>query len=498
MANRFNLIDEPWIPLAGAGVASLKQVFSAQAPLMLGGNPIQKMALMKLLQAISQAAVTPADEAEWESLTIQDFAQRCRAYLNEWHGHFYLYGDRPFLQMPAIAAAEVKSYGAVLPEIATGNTTIVFQTQHESPLSDAEKATLLVTQMGFALAGKKVDNSVVLTAGYKGKQNEKGKPSSGKAGPSVGFMGYLHSIAITKSLLGSLYLNLLTAEKIRSCGHYAAGVGIPPWERMPDGEDCAVARDLRGSLMGRLVPLSRFCLLADPGLHYSEGIQHPDYKSGGVDPTLTINRSGKDPKVLWVQPEKRPWRELSALLGIVTASDGGSESLQLSVGIPRAARLAEPVAIWSGGLSLSANAGEQYCGATDDYVDSITWLTPDAINADSFQWLSQELLVLNDIEKAMRSGVMGYLTKLGRDPDTAKRMIQKAITEYWRQCEVLKDQLIAACAATHVERALIRLRFIEIASRLFDSTCSQETARQIAAWASSKPNFRKFKQEESK
>ena len=108
MENRFNLIDEPWIPIADVGRVSLGQLFRNPHYRALGGNPVQKIALMKLLLAIAQAAATPDDETGWQVLGESDLAGSCMAYLNEWHHRFYLYGDQPFLQMPAIARAEIK------------------------------------------------------------------------------------------------------------------------------------------------------------------------------------------------------------------------------------------------------------------------------------------------------------------------------------------------------------------------------------------------------
>ena len=60
--NCFNLVDEPFIPIADVGRVSLKQIFSNPDYRTLGGNPIQKIALTKLLLAISQAACTPEDD----------------------------------------------------------------------------------------------------------------------------------------------------------------------------------------------------------------------------------------------------------------------------------------------------------------------------------------------------------------------------------------------------------------------------------------------------
>ena len=115
--------------------------------------------------------------------------ERCTAYLKLWRNAFWLYGDKPFLQMPACSKAELKPYGTAMPQVASGNTTLLTQLQLEPVMSDASRALLLVEQMGFGLGGKKTDNSVILSKGYA-----KGK--SAKPGPSVCHMGLLHSFLL--------------------------------------------------------------------------------------------------------------------------------------------------------------------------------------------------------------------------------------------------------------------------------------------------------------
>ncbi|WP_292979491.1 type I-E CRISPR-associated protein Cse1/CasA [Nitrosomonas sp.] len=105
MESSFNLIDEPWIPVADYERVSLRDIFSRSEYQSLGGNPVQKIAVFKLLLAIAQAAATPADEKEWREQGAQGMAEKCLAYLDKWHDRFFLYGEKPFLQMPAIAAA---------------------------------------------------------------------------------------------------------------------------------------------------------------------------------------------------------------------------------------------------------------------------------------------------------------------------------------------------------------------------------------------------------
>ena len=489
MENRFNLLEEPWIPVADVGRVSLRQLFSNPDYRALGGNPVQKIALMKLLLAIAQAANTPADERAWRDLGAKGMADGCLAYLDRWRDRFYLYGARPFLQMPAIAAAALQSYGAVLPEVSTGNTTVLSHTQMQRALSDAEKAVLLVSLMAFALAGKKTDNSVVLTPDYSGKRNDKGKPSSSKPGPAVAHLGLLHSFVLGASIRETLWLNMLDENQIARSRAYPQGLGVAPWERMPDGEDCVVARQLKQSLMGRLIPLCRFCLLADAGLHYSEGLAHPGYKEGVADPTVAVNNSGKEPKALWADPEKRPWRELTSLLGFIGQSENsGFESLQVRAALGRLRDAAEVFALWSGGLRVSSNAGEQYVSGSDDFVESLVWLDSAVLGEPWFAQLKIEMTALDDLAKLLYGRVLAYFKDQKVD---GGKLAAQATHGFWQLCERDFQQLLDNCAQTEAcaqRRWQLRLGFARYQQQTYDHFCPRETARQLDAWARCRPN----------
>lgn len=498
MENRFNLIDEPWIPVADHGRVSLKQIFSNSEYRSLGGNPVQKIALLKLLLAIAQAAATPKNETEWKELGAKGLADRCLAYLAKWHDRFYLYGDKPFMQMPAIRAARVQPYGAVLPEVSTGNTTVLSQVQVQRVLDDGGKALLLLTQMGFALSGKKTDNSVVLTPDYTGKRNDKGKPSTGKPGPSVGHMGLLHNFLIGKDIQQTLWLNLFTVQQLGQMNLYSEGVGCAPWEWMPEGEDCDQARRLKSSLMGRLLPVSRFCLIAEDGLHYSEGIAHASYKEGMVDPSMAVNYSGKEPKALWVDPEKRPWRELTALLGFFEQSDvQGFQSWQVRSGLDRACHSVEAFAIWSAGLRVSSNAGEQYASGSDDFVESQVWLNSEILGGIWFSQLKHEMDTLNDLAKNLFGRVQAYFKAQTVD---GGKIAPRATQLFWQLCERDFQDLVDQCAQTEeaaLQRRNLRRRFASYIHQAYDTFCPRDTARQLDAWASCRPNNSKYLKQEA-
>jgi len=481
--NRFNLIDEPWIPVVDVGRVSLRRLFSQPQYRALGGNPVQKIALTKLLLAIAQSACTPVDDQEWADLQSSGLAAKCLAYLDQWHDRFFLYGDKPFLQMPAIKSAAIQPFGAVLPEVSTGNTTVLTQGQIERPMTDADKALLVVQLMGFCLGGKKTDNSVVLTQGYQGKSK------TGKPGPSMGFRGFLHNFLSGDSLQETLWLNLLTESQVSILGVYTQGIGIAPWERMPVGEACARAVDLTSSLLGRLVPLSRFCLLIEDGLHYSEGISHPGYKEGMADPSVSVEFASKDPKAIWVDPSKRPWRILTALLSFLSQNSRNKfDCQQLRLCMLRAMRCLQTIGIWSGGLRVSSNAGEQYVAGSDDFVESVIQLNSVILGEIWFANLQLEIDELENLSKMVYSASFTYFKSQNMEN---KGQAAQASNLFWQLCERRFQNLVNDCDNVELVQAL-RPAFAGFVNKAYDTYCPRDTARQLDAWAKNRPNLGKY------
>ena len=492
MEKRFNLIDEPWIPVADIGLVSLKQLFSDKNYRSLGGTPVEKIALTKFLLAIAQAACTPENDHEWKRLGVDGLSSACLAYLEKWHDRFYLYGEKPFLQMPAVASAEIKSFGVVMPDVATGNTTCLTQYHAEKPLENSQKALLLLTQMSLAFGGKKTDNKVVLTPGYRGKTNDKGKPATGRAGPAVGFMGLLHSFAVGPTLHISLWFNLLTHDEIREIGLFNQGLGLAPWENMPKGEGCTSANLLKNSVMGRLVPLCRFCLLSSDGLHYTEGLQHLSHKEGLFDLSITTREVGKELKVEWCNPERRPWRQLPALLALISQRSSGG-CLQLKYALAKAQSLGEEFGVWSGGIRVNSNAGEQYLSGKDDVLESTLFLPPGITEELWFENYSNQMEALDTLARRLFGCVSHYFQLLKKD---GKVQAANATLTFWQLCERDAQQLLYDCD-TPEAMGRLRHRFATYLQSTFDSLCPNQTARQLDAWAKCRPNISDYLEQEN-
>lgn len=85
----FNLIEEPWIPVVQSGLVSLRDIFSNQDLSALGGGVLEKIAVMKLLLAIAQAAYTPNDNEDWLRLGVLGLREKCLSYLERQKPSFF-------------------------------------------------------------------------------------------------------------------------------------------------------------------------------------------------------------------------------------------------------------------------------------------------------------------------------------------------------------------------------------------------------------------------
>lgn len=497
MDNSFNLIDESWIPVVGKGLVSLQEVFSGNKELQLGGNAMEKISLWRFLFAICQSACTPDSLEDWNNLGEQGLAEAVNSYLVNHKNQFWLHGERPFLQYPEIEGkCKDNPVIALMPSVAQGNTTIVFESQRSNPLSDAEKALLLLVQMSFAFGGKKADNTVVLSPEYSGKTKENGKMTSGKFGPALGFAGILHSLYEGSSLLETCYINLLTKKDIGELREFEYGIGVAPWDNRPQGEDDSIARKLKSSYMGHLVPMCRFMYYRNDGVScdYTEGLSYPTYKEGVCDLTCSLNSSGKDPKILWVDPEKKPWRQLPALLSYCLESTNTSDNVflnqQLFFASSKIRELKlKKVWIWAGGIKVSSNSGEFYLTGTDDYVESAYGLDSSWMSIPWYKRFSAEMVILDQMSRTLYGVVCAYYGTLTATPDVQKSKASSACSFFWQEEENNVEKILDACGKVDVgERLALRRSSWKIVLEAYSLYCPSSTARQLDAWAKCRPN----------
>jgi CRISPR system Cascade subunit CasA len=320
-----NLTINPWIPAmrndGSRALFSLRELFAEAHQLRdLAVKPHERIALMRLLICITQAALDgPKDEADWEDCkpTIQP---KVAAYLEKWERSFELFGDGPrFLQLPNLRPSKETAEGNASTKLdltlSTGNNPTLFDNRApEERLVNNNRAALnLLTFQCFSPGGR------IGVALWNG-QDTPGGGSSGHAPCAPSSM--VHSLVQGSHLLETLRFNLLSKETIPDF-YGPQGWGSPVWELpVSSVTELAAVKNATGTYLGRLVPLSRAIRLNGDGgsVILANGLDYPIYPIHR-EATATVRKSDKELKLLPASIGRSLWRQLSAIT-IKRRSDG--------------------------------------------------------------------------------------------------------------------------------------------------------------------------------
>lgn len=322
-----NLVTEPWIPVLHGGgerrLVSLNQIFTnGRSYTDLAVRPHERIALMRLLIAIAQAALSgPKDIGEWGKALdrLPDAATR---YLQNWKDRFELFhNEHPFLQLTGLKPqnAEMENDEGALTlsskldfALATGNNSTLFD--HGANSNDIRRfptsalPLMLLTFQCFSPGG--------LIAQLRWGKHITSK-SSKHAPCTPGSM--LHTFVRRPTVFETVHVNLLTQIDVE----HRWGTndwGKPIWEWMPaTWDDAPAIRNATRTYLGRLVPLSRFVQLKHDCVHMllGNGFDYPafDGKQIPAEPSATVILVKKgEARALLGAGEKAIWRELPALI----------------------------------------------------------------------------------------------------------------------------------------------------------------------------------------
>ncbi|MDO9105266.1 MAG: type I-E CRISPR-associated protein Cse1/CasA [Methylovulum sp.] len=486
----FSLIDELWIPIADVGRVSLKQLFTESGYRALGGNPVQKIALTKLLLAIAQAAYTPEDDDDWAALGAGGMAEKCLVYLEQWRDRFDLYGERPFLQLNELKDFKTQTIGALCQHIATGNTTILYQSQVEMVIDDAEWALMILVDQNFSVKHNLAYGALTLEGG-------KGKGKVTKSGPALGSGSYLHHFLQGSYLHQTIWFNQLSKEVINQLSFkYKLEQSKPVWEFSITDRESQESDIVKNSYLGRLCPLSRFIVRDGNKLKYCEGIVYPNHTEGVREVSVAFSETKNgETKALNVNPEFRPWRSLPALLSffiIAHNQSSGWECLQLKLSLyaGRVQDHGEGFGIWSGGILLSGDIFSQFAKGNDDIVESNVWLENNFFE-DPSGWITKLQLEIEELDQLSNIVYSSTLNYFKSQKAEGKKQAAMASHLYWQLCERQFQALVNVCYDFNQAQAM-RKTFARFAQKAYDSFCPNHTARQLNAWAANTPNLGKY------
>lgn len=488
----FNLVDDKWIPVEGGGRVSLKDVFENSSLTAVGGNPLQKMAVYKLLFLIAQRSYGFPTESELRSRGQRGVAVECLDYLEKNKNLFYLYGEKPFLQHPELEKNDNIEYKTMyidyLPDLASDNDSIVRDTQTRTSFSDADKALFLVTMQIYALGGKRVTSAKKYL--LSGTADE--RSASARTSPSLsnGKKGYVQTLILGNSILETVFLNLFTHEDIAGINLEGLNTTIlPPWEKMPTFEASDYNEEYKKSFSAFFVPMTRCILFGENNkLKYCEGLK---YSGEWHDPFLT--ETGADGRKETVDVLKKPWNQIQALLAEVynvEASD--KKCLAVSLHYLRARETTEQFSIWSGGLGLDANSGDQYVKNEDDYLLSIVTFSCDALGDAFFSRYCSIIDKVNNCGIGLKKSIEAYKKQLGAlapgKRDTKAESVTGSLFSFWHEVGKLSEDFVSiAEKESEEEQKKLFGKLYSIERNIYDNTCQHGTARQMLAWAQNRP-----------
>ncbi len=136
----------------------------------------------------------------------------------------------------------------------------------------------------------------------------------------------------------------------------------------------------------------------------------------------------------------------------------------------------------------------------DDYVQSEIWLSSELINNCFIEYLKYEMTQLDAVQKQLWGAVVRYFRQLsdidksatGKAQPFVAKQAEKATALFWQLCERQAQALINVCLSSgedHSARHQLRKTFISYAGQVFNRLCPRDSARQLDAWAQSRPNF---------
>ena len=475
MTTMMNLTTDPWIPaLDTAGrreLFSLQDLFARAHELRdLAVKPHERIAVMRLLLCITQAALDgPEDEDDWAKCR-EEIQPKVGEYLNVWKPAFELFGDGVrFLQFDNLKPGKDADDGNAVTKLdlalATGNNTTLFDNVagSERTLQLARSALNLLAFQCFAPGGR------IGVAKWNGKDTAGGGSSNhAPATPS----SMAHTMVLGANVLETIHHNLLTKEDV-SYGYGQNGWGSPVWEApVINTGDKAAVKNATLSYLGRLVPLSRAIRLRDGGraIILANGLDYPIYPAFREATATVIKR--KDGKALLPTSTSRGfWRQLGAISLLRRAGEdtGGPQVLN------RVSSTADTT-IWVGALVTDK-------AKIEDVVESAYSLPPGMFTVPGRVAYERGVAHAEEREGVLMQAVKAYANSLKVDSpayDQARR-------HYWTRVEQHLADLLELPRHTDLSLDLPNCAWGKaVRAATFDAyeqTCSRQTPRQIEAYA---------------
>ncbi len=468
-----NLVDESWIPVVyGNGTldkVSLMEVFSNGEMIAdLDAPPCQRIALMRLLVCIAQAALDgPKDEQDWLDCRGR-IVPAAQEYLKRWHDKFELYGDNAFLQVAGLTGKPNATKDKLEFSFSSGNNDTLYDHGANEPrreTSDAELALRLLVFQNFSpggLIGRHI---------WDGKETSKTSTHAPCVERSM-----LFTIVIAENLISSIHSNFITKEQVSRLPQKV--YGKPCWETNMSSSEL---KTMLNTHLARLVPISRIIkienanseILLGAGLEYK---QLPEAREPWASVVLRNNKLG----YVGTSISKQPWRDVASLLSLQAANETEG-AMQLN----HIRHLSEGavVKIWTGGLAT--DKAKILNEMEWSFVIPVSFL--ESLNLANYQ------NAVGEAEKGkdrLYSAISSYASFQKAESKIWKTSAEKfywdILTDSIKNLEAVADNSPDARSEWHgyIKKAM---------EQAYEKTCPHETARQLEAYVNGLRVIRTFK-----
>jgi len=442
-----NLATDGWIPIldrhgAPARVSLENAFVQGENIADLSARPDERVALMRLLIAVAQAALDgPRDAEDWRG-SLARLPEAVHEYLKKWRHAFELFGNgERFLQLSGLETEDEEARTLVSKldfALSTGHNDTLFDNAGGNPrtLPSERLALVLLTYQCFSPGGR------IAVARWRG-QPTPGNGSSSHAPCLPGSM--IHAYIRGQNLLDTVHRNLLNKELVKRI-YGGDRWGRPVWEWMPENfVDSKAVENATETYLGRLVPLSRSIWIeADlVRMILANGLNYPAFGSEGgmreaaATVTVATSKGNQEHRVLGLNIEKAIWRELHSLV-VKRHSDQG-------VGGPLALENMDDntaLDLWTGGL------------ATDqakplDLIESVFHIPPGMLCDIGTMTYERGVRLADGVAAALDRALSRYAVGLSEDREKGPRvqlpsLRSKARSLFWTAVERAVPSLLEA------------------------------------------------------
>ena len=337
----FSLLTEPWIPLiAKDGVLVLGSLEDALLhPAKWRGistNPIEVLALYRLLLAICHRGIGPGYPEDRSDLLDDWPSKRLEDYFERWAERFDLFHPKhPFLQVTGLAEAGLKPipWTRLAPDRSSGAERLLWdrsQDAYPEVITPAQAAVVLVAHLQFTPGG------LVRALRHSGGQ--------GMA------CGSLLTMPTGNTLQETLALSLVPQNTDEHQQDLARWEKLPPTIKVlksnPETTTVPTGPADRYTWLSRAVWLQPGDTITH--LFYGTGLRPAD--SPALDPMVAMVSGKKGPFPLKLSESRAMWRDFHALTGDKDKGSQTPDTVNTAVEIRADRGNDDPIPLLAGGL----------------------------------------------------------------------------------------------------------------------------------------------------